>query len=159
MQGHGRLGTGLVSLVVAALGVAVIWMTMQIQVNAAFAKIGPRAFPYAVGAMLVVMGAFLLRSALRGDWECEATDKSEPRPDLVPLAWVGAGLLANILLIKPAGFIIASTVMYVLVAYGFGARRWWLSGLVGFLMALAAYYGFAQLLGLRMGGGLIEDLF
>ena len=46
-------------------------------------------------------------------------------------------------------------------------RRWrlmrrkelWLSLLIGFVLALVTYYGFARMLDLRIGGGLIEDLF
>lgn len=158
MKTRWRLETGLVSLAVLAIGLGILWMTAQIPVAAAFAKIGPRAFPYTVGVMLIVLGALLWRDSWLRRWSCEATDPNEPRPDLVPLSWVGAGLLANIILIKPLGFILASTLMYVLVAHGFGARRFWLSALVGFGLALLAYFGFAELLGLRMGRGLIEDL-
>lgn len=159
MNSGKRLGTSLVSLAVVALGVVILWITAQAPVAAAFAKIGPTAFPYGIGALLILMGLLLLRDAQRGQWFCEATDPAEPRPDLVPLMWVGGGLLANILLIKAIGFILSSTIMYMLIAKGFGARRLWLAAIVGFLLALSAYYGFAQLLGLRMGGGLIEDMF
>ena len=77
---------------------------------------------------------------------------------MIPMAWVGGGLVLNLLLIAPLGFILSSSLMYLMVAKGFGARRIWLAALIGFVLALVAYYGFAQLLGLRMGGGLIEDL-
>jgi putative tricarboxylic transport membrane protein len=122
-----------------------------------FALIGPRAVPLAVSILLIALGLFLLRNASRGGWECEATDPAVAPPDLQPLAYVGLGLVLNLILIESVGFILASTVMFVCVAKGFGSRRLWFAALVGFLLALAAYYGFAQLLGLRMGSGLIED--
>lgn len=158
MEYRKRLGTGIVSFVVLVIGIGVLWSTSQLPVPTAYAKIGPRVFPYVVGGLLVVMGALLLRVAFARQWECEASDPQEPLPDLVPLAWVGGGLLLNMLLIQNIGFILSSTIMYVMVAKGFGARKLWFAAIVGFLLALVAYYGFAQLLGLRMGDGLIEDL-
>ena len=53
----------------------------------------------------------------------------------------------------------ASTLMFAFTAKAFGARRIWLSLLIGFVLALVTYYGFARLLDLRIGGGFIEDLF
>ena len=49
--------------------------------------------------------------------------------------------------------------MFAFTAKAFGARRLWLSLVVGFVLAIVTYYGFAQMLDLRIGGGLIEDLF
>lgn len=154
-----RLGPAIVALAVLLTGIGVLWASTLIHVSPAYARIGPAIFPRIVGAALVVMGVLLLLNATRGQWQCEATDPEEPPLDLVPLAWVAGGLLLNLLLIAQIGFILSSTLMYLLVAKGFGAQRIWLAALVGFVLALVAYFGFAQLLGLRMGGGLIEDLF
>nr|WP_280517806.1 tripartite tricarboxylate transporter TctB family protein [Falsirhodobacter halotolerans] len=145
-------------MVVLVTGIGVVWATTLINVSPAYARIGPNVFPRIVGGALAVFGLLLLITAINGRWQCEATDPDEPRPDLGPLLWVGGGLVLNLLLIKAIGFILSSTLMYVCIAKGFGARRWWLAALIGFALALLAYYGFARLLGLRMGGGLIEDL-
>lgn len=158
MPVRSRLGPIVVALVVLVAGIGVVWMTTLINVSPAYARIGPNVFPRIVGGALALAGLLLLVTAVSGRWACEATDPDEPRPDLVPLIWVGGGLVLNLLLIKAIGFILASTLMYVCIARGFGARRWWFAALVGFVLALVAYYGFARLLGLRMGGGLIEDL-
>lgn len=151
-------GPTVVALGVIGGGIAVVWSAAAIPVSPAYSRIGPTLFPELIGAALVLLGIALLSSALTGRWACEATDPDEPNPDLGPLLWVGAGLLLNLLLIKNLGFILSSTLMFVLVARGFGARRIWVSALIGFALALVAYFGFAQLLGLRMGGGVIEDL-
>lgn len=153
-----RLGPVVVALVVLVTGIGVVWATTLINVSPAYSRIGPNVFPRIIGAALIVSGLLLLFNAASGRWECEATDPNEPRPDLLPLLWVGGGLVLNLLLIKSVGFILSSTLMYVFIAKGFGARRWWLAAVVGFVLALVAYYGFARWLGLRMGGGLIEGL-
>ncbi|MDB6455182.1 tripartite tricarboxylate transporter TctB family protein [Falsirhodobacter sp. 20TX0035] len=154
-----RLGPVLVASAVLLTGIGVLWASTLIHVSPAYARIGPTVFPRIVGAALAVLGVLLLVNAFAGRWQCEATDAEEPPLDLVPLAWVAGGLVLNLLLIAQIGFILSSTLMYLLVAKGFGARRIWLAALVGFILALVAYFGFAQLLGLRMGDGLIEDLF
>ena len=151
-------GPGIVALVILALGFCVVAATTQTSVPPAYARVGPTVFPYAVGGALIVLGALLFGDARRQTWECEATDPQAPRPDPIPMAWMLGGLFANLLLIEHLGFIISSTAMYLLVARGFGAKRLWLAGIVGFVLALIAYFGFAQVLGLRMGDGLIEDL-
>ncbi|WP_173934705.1 tripartite tricarboxylate transporter TctB family protein [Chelativorans sp. Marseille-P2723] len=158
MAGSSTARLSTVALVVAAVGICVVYLTTQISVPPAYAKVGPTVFPYAVGAVLIILGLFLLRDAVQQRWICEATDPDVPRPDFVPIAWVVGALLANLVLIERIGFILSSTLMYALVAKGFGARRIWLAALVGFLLALVAYYGFARVLNLRMGSGFIEDL-
>lgn len=148
-----------VALCVIALGVGVVFMTTQIAVPPTYAKVGPTIFPYTVGAALIGLGCLLFRDVFSGTWSCEATDEDADRPDLQPMAWVIAGLAINLVLISYVGFILASTAMFVFVAKAFGSRRVWLAAIVGFLLALLAYYGFARVLDLRMGSGLIEDLF
>ncbi|SCW90502.1 putative tricarboxylic transport membrane protein [Rhizobium mongolense subsp. loessense] len=148
-----------VALCVIALGVGVVFMTTQIPVPPTYAKVGPTIFPYAVGVAMICLGGLLLRDGLSRRWSCEANELDTPRPDLGPMGWVVAGLAINLILISYVGFILSSTAMFVFVAKAFGSRRLWLAALVGFLLALLAYYGFARLLDLRMGSGLIEDLF
>lgn len=154
-----KLGLGIVAGLVVVAGIGVVLGTTLIAVPPAFAKIGPTLFPYAIGVVLVVLGLFLVRDAVTGRWECEAADPETPRSDLVPLGWILAALVVTLVLIKPIGFILSSTISYALVAKGFGARRLWLAALVGLVLAFVAYFGFAEILGLRMGGGPIEDLF
>jgi putative tricarboxylic transport membrane protein len=148
-----------VALCVIALGAGVVYMTTQISVPPTYAKVGPTIFPYTVGAALIGLGAFLFRDAFAGSWSCEVNDEETQKPDLAPMLWVIAGLAINLVLIAYVGFIIASTAMFVLVAKAFGSRRLWLAAIVGFVLALLAYFGFARVLDLRMGSGLIEDLF
>jgi len=46
----------------------------------------------------------------------------------------------------------------VLIAYGFGSRRPLRDAALGFAVALAAYFGFATLLGVNIGAGIVERL-
>ncbi|TIU32244.1 MAG: tripartite tricarboxylate transporter TctB family protein, partial [Mesorhizobium sp.] len=70
---------------------------------------------------------------------------------------VAAGLVANLVLIQPLGFTAASVIMFVLVCFGFGSRHPLRDALLGLVLALAAYFGFAKALGVNIGAGLIEN--
>lgn len=141
------------------LGVAatVLWQTLQIPVSPLYAKVGPRVFPYLTAAGLAVCAGFLIAAGIRGGWQPE--EEGEIALDWRALAFVVAGLAANVALIVPLGFTAASTVLFTLVAYGFGSRKPLRDALLGFAVALVAYLGFARLLGVNIGAGLVEGLF
>jgi putative tricarboxylic transport membrane protein len=64
----------------------------------------------------------------------------------------------NAALIDKIGFILASTIMFTLVARGFGSEKWWRDALIGFCLAFVSYFGFDRVLGYKIGSGLIESL-
>jgi putative tricarboxylic transport membrane protein len=133
-----------------------LWQILSIPVSPLYAKVGPTVFPYMTGAGLAVIGVLLVIDAARGGWQ--PPEEAEVGVDWRSLGFVIAGLVLNVALIGPLGFTAASTVMFVLVAYGFGSRRIVRDALIGFAVALAAYFGFAKALGVNIGGGLIEGL-
>ena len=139
---------------VAAAAVVALWQASVIPVSPLYAKVGPTVFPYIGAVLLGILGLSLVYQGLRGGWQLP--DEKE-----VPLDWramgvVGAGLLANVVMIQPLGFTIASTVMFTLIAWGFGSRRPWIDAPIGLVLALAAYFGFAQGLGVNIGRGPFE---
>jgi putative tricarboxylic transport membrane protein len=145
------IGIGL--LVFAAL---VLWATSQIPVSPLYAKIGPTIFPYITAGGLTVFAVLMIVEATRGGWQPE--EEKEVPIDWRALAFVVAGLVVNVVLIVPLGFILASTAMFVLIAYGFGSTRVGWDAAVGFAVALVAYFGFAKFLGVNIGAGWFEQL-
>ena len=156
---HDRRTAGqlIIALAVLALGAGVIAMMAMVEVSPIYSRVGPRLFPFMVGGLMAVMGLLLLRDLWAGAWHCEATDPEAPGIDWKPLGLVAAGLVLNILLIDRIGFILASTIMFTLVAKAFAAPKLWKAALIGFILAAIAYFGFADLLGLRMGDDPIEE--
>ena len=134
----------------------VVWQILAIPVSPLYAKVGPTVFPYMTGAGLAVLGVLLIIDAARGGWQ--PAEEAEVDVEWRALGSVIAGLVLNVALIRPLGFTVASTAMFVLVAYGFGSRRIGRDLVIGFAVALAAYFGFAKALGVNIGGGLIEGL-
>lgn len=156
MAGRKVAGQVAVALGVLALGIGVLATTAAIEVSPIYSRVGPRLFPFMVGGLMTIMGLLLLRDVWADDWPCEANDPEAPGVDWMPLGLVAAGLVLNILLIERIGFILSSTIMFTFVAKAFDARRIWLAALIGFILSAVAYFGFADLLGLRMGNDPIE---
>jgi putative tricarboxylic transport membrane protein len=102
-----------------------------------------------------VLSLMLVLAALRGGWQPE--EEKETPTDWKAMGLVAAGLVANLALIQPLGFTAASVVMFVLVCFGFGSRHPLRDALLGLVLALAAYFGFARALGVNIGAGLVEN--
>lgn len=134
---------------------AVAWQTLAIPVSPLYSKVGPTVFPYLTMTGLVVLSLLLILAALRGGWQPE--EEKETPTDWKALGFVVIGLAANLLLIQPLGFTAASVIMFVLVCYGFGSRRTLRDAVLGLVLALAAYFGFARALGVNIGAGFIEN--
>jgi putative tricarboxylic transport membrane protein len=152
-----------VALPEAAIGVGmlafaavVLWQTWTFPVSPLYAKIGPTLFAYITAAGLAVLALLLVVQAARGGWQPE--EEKEVPLDRRALGFVAAGLLVNAATITYLGFILASTMLFVLVAHGFGSRKPWWDALIGFAVAVMAYFGFAKALGVNIGGGLFENM-
>ena len=149
-------GETLIALGVLALSAIVFWQTLAIPVSPLYARVGPTVIPMITATGLGLCGLGLLVLALRGGWQ--DADEKETRPDLRALLLLGAGLLANIVLIGPLGFTVASTILFALTARAFGSRNLLRDAAGGFALAIVAYLGFARALGINIGAGPVERL-
>jgi putative tricarboxylic transport membrane protein len=146
----------LIGIGLLAVAAAVLWQTWAIPVSPLYSKVGPTVFPYMTATGLAVLAMLLIVAAARGGWQPD--EEKETPTDWKALAFVVAGLVANVVLIQPLGFTAASVVMFVLVCHGFGSRRPLRDGLIALVLALAAYFGFARALGVNIGAGYIENV-
>jgi putative tricarboxylic transport membrane protein len=149
------IGETIIGAGALVLAIVMFWQTMSIPVSPIYAKVGPTVVPIITALSLGMLGILLLIAALQGGWQPE--EEREVRPDRAALLWIGAGLVLNVLLIVSAGFTLASIVLFVCVARGFGSRRIVRDASVGAAFALIAYFGFAQTLGINIGSGLVEN--
>jgi putative tricarboxylic transport membrane protein len=142
----GQIGFG---VGVVLLGALVAWLTTRIPVGPAYSAVGPRIFPWVVAASLVVIGLLVIFETLNAE-----TEETRPEVDWGPLAWILGGLIAQLVLMEWAGFVIASTILFVAVARGFGGKRIVLEIVVGLVLCLVAYIGFTHGLGLSLPTGI-----
>ena len=150
------LPEALISAGLLLFALTVLLETSRIPVSPLYAKVGPTVLPYMVAGGLVVLSGCLLLAAARGGWQ--PVEEREQALDWRAMGFVALGLVLNVALIEPLGFTAASTLLFVLVAYGFGSRRTLRDALIGLTLALVAYFGFAQALGMNIGAGYVERL-
>ena len=149
------IGEAIIGAGVLALAAVMLWQTLAIPVSPIYAQVGPTVVPIITALALGMLGILLLIAAWQGGWQPE--EEKASTPDWVALAWVAAGLVLNVLLINWAGFTIASVILFVCVARGFGSKAIVRDAVIAAVFALVAYFGFAQTLGINIGSGIVEN--
>lgn len=146
-------------LALVGLGVFALVDATTIAVPGSANVIGPRAFPYAVGALLVVTGvAVLVGLALGRHGTAEDSEDVDTRlgTDWPRVAMLAGSLLALVVLIEPVGWPIAATVLFGGAAWSLGARPIWRPLAVGAVLAVVTQVVFTQALGVFLPAGPFE---
>lgn len=136
-----------------ALAAAVMaWSTSRMGGAAGYARIGPTTFPYLIAGGLFLLAVWTAVEAWRG-----AFPEREPR-NVPPVLWIAGGLLAQMLLLKPLGFSVATGLLFAATARGFGRGPLWLTVPLGIVLSFAIWVIFAKGLTLSLPGGPLERL-
>jgi putative tricarboxylic transport membrane protein len=156
------LGEAVLATAVIVFGIGVVWQASQIRLTPAYSMVGPRVIPYIVGAGLVLTGLWLAVEAVTGRGAAVSTESEDVDPTL-PTDWRTVGLLALALLaylflLVPAGFVVASTVLFVWAAFAMGSRRPVRDVVVGVVLAVVLYVGFTRGLGLHLPAGVLAGI-
>jgi putative tricarboxylic transport membrane protein len=150
-----------------ALGAYLVYGTLSFPDPPAYTQVGPRLFPGLIAGGLCLAGLGVLATALRprrgagggapGSAEGDGGDGGDGIPDLdwKPVLVASAGLVLHFLLVETIGFVLASTLLFVAMAFAFGSRRVGRDALVGLALALLAYVGFTRGLGLALPTGFL----
>ena len=122
---------------------------------------GPRVYPTAIGVLLLVVGAWLALTVLRGGRGVE--EGGEDVDDSVATDWATVAKLAGsfvalVVLVEPLGWPIAATLLFGGAAFSLGARPWWRPFVVGAVLALVVQVAFTQLLDLYLPAGPLEGV-
>ena len=144
---------------VLALGACVLAGAGELPAGGGYAQVGPGVVPRIVGAGLLLLGAMLLREALTGGFRGVDEEAEVHLPmDWGAFAWVSGGILAYGFLVERAGFLIASTLLFIAVARGFASRRWLSNALVGLAVAAFIFAVFNYALGLQLPAGILKGI-
>ncbi|MDO8337278.1 MAG: tripartite tricarboxylate transporter TctB family protein [Microcella sp.] len=150
---RGRLGELVFAGLALALGVFAFVGASSIRVPESANAVGPTAFPYLVGGILIVSSVGVLVEVLRGrassQEEGEDID-SAAATDWRTLAKIVIAVIAHIALVTVIGWAFAAALLFAIVAWALGARRWWVAALVGLALGLAIQLGFGLGLGLSL---------
>jgi len=136
----------------AALAALIAWNTQALGVAAAYARVGPAAFPYTIAGGLLVLAVWTAVAAFRRDFP-----EREP-VELGPVAWIIAGLVGQLVLLPFAGFSVASGVLFAFTAKGLGRGPLWMTIPVGVVLGFIVWLLFAKLLQLSLPAGPLERL-
>jgi len=141
----------IIAAVLLVLGIIVAWDASRLGGAAQYARIGPQTVPYAIAICLAGLALWTTLEAFRGDFP------ERDRQDALPVLWIVAGLLLQLLTIRFIGFSVATGLLFALVARGFGERRFWISIPMGIVLSLLVWVIFARGLSLTLPHGPIED--
>jgi putative tricarboxylic transport membrane protein len=149
-----RWGEAILALAVLLLGLFLAIETALLRTGPGYSAIGPKLFPWLVAAGLVLVGLALLGEARFGAVEHPGGFAL----DVPPLLLVTAGLVAQMLLMRPAGFVIASALLFVTVARAFGSRRLMRDAAIGLALCVVVHVAFTRGLGLSLPVGVLGAL-
>jgi putative tricarboxylic transport membrane protein len=149
-----RLGEAALAAFILLLGGFIAVETALLRTGPGYAAIGPKLFPWLVAGGLLLVGVALLHEARSGT----VAQPAGFELDLPPALVVTAGLVLQMVLMRPAGFVIATAVLFVAVAYALGSRRVLLNTAVGLVLCAATYLAFTRGLGLVLPTGVLGAL-
>ena len=142
-----RLGEAVLGGVVLALGLFVAVETTSLA--AGTGAVGPTLFPFLIAAGLVVIGVLLLYEAFRG----HIAHEGGLELDWWGVGLVSAGLIAQLLLLERAGWVLATALLFVAAARAFGSRRLVADAALGLALAGLSFVVFTYGLDLSLPGG------
>lgn len=142
------------------LGLWTLVQTTTIRIPGSVNAMGPRAFPYAIAAALILAGGVILRAVWQGDVgvpeDSEDLDVDAPT-DWVTVAEVAASFLAHVVLIRPLGWGLAGAVLFAGTSWALGARPTRAIG-VGLALGLTVHLAFVNLLNVYLPPGLLAGI-
>ncbi|PZR53580.1 tripartite tricarboxylate transporter TctB family protein [Xylanimonas oleitrophica] len=151
-----RLGELVVAAVVTGLGAFVLVDAGSIVVPGSANTLGPRAFPYLVGGLLLVAGVALLVQVLRGRLGEEEGGEDVDlavRTDWRTVAILAGVFVLHVFTINPLGWPLAGALLFAGSAVALGARPWWRAVAAGVVLALVIQVVFGAWLGLSLPAG------
>lgn len=151
-----RWGELVLALVTAALGGYVLLAAGGITVPGSTNTLGPRAFPYLVGGMLLVAGIVLVVLILTGRaGEEEGGEDVDPtvRTDWLTVVLLVVILVVHVFTINVIGWPFAAALLFAGAAVVLGARPWWRAALAGLVLGLVIQVLFGGVLGLSLPPG------
>lgn len=143
----------LIGLGLIAVAAIIALDAAQMRVPPIHAKVGPRVFPLLVSCGLALAGAVIGWQAWRRSFHVE-----EQQTDWGAVAIIAAGLVLQLNLLKPLGFVPAAAILFCCVSFAFGSRRYLRDVSCALILALAAYLSFTRLLGLDLPAGILKGI-
>jgi putative tricarboxylic transport membrane protein len=144
------------------LGLFVAWDTSRMDVPQGSSIISPQTFPYMVSTFTTLVGLGLIMEVLRG--RLGTPDGDEPGTPFMganfkTMAIIATAIALHVILLEIAGYVIAATVCFFGVSYGFGSRKYLKDLGISLAFALIVYFAFTNGLNINLPSGFFEGVF
>ena len=123
--------------------------------------VSPQTFPYMVAAFTSLVGFGLIMQVLRGRLGTpEGNQPGDPfmGANFKTMAIIATAIALHVILLEIAGYVIAATVCFFGVAYGFGSRKYLKDLGISFAFALVVYFAFTIGLNINLPSGFFEGV-
>ena len=143
------------------LGAIVLWDTWRAENPVFNLTISPKAFPYAISIILMALSLILFIKILFGDVATpEGLEAGDPvvKSDYKTFALVLVSLLAFLLLIESAGFIIAASVTFFGITVAFDNKKHLRAAILGFLFVTFIHFTFTTFLQVELPDGVLAPV-
>ena len=144
------------------LGIFVAWDTSRMDIPQGSSIVSPQTFPYMVAAFTSLVGFGLIIQVLRGRLGTpEGDEPGDPfmGANFKTMAIIAAAIGLHVILLEIAGYVIAATVCFFGVTYGFGSRKYLKDLGISFAFALIVYFSFTKGLNINLPSGFFEGVF
>ena len=124
--------------------------------------ISPQTFPYIVAAFTSLVGIGLIVEVLRGRLGTpEGDEPGDPflGANYKTMAIIATAIGLHVILLEIAGYVIAATVCFFGVSYGFGSRKYLKDFGISLAFALVVYFSFTKALNINLPSGFFEGVF
>lgn len=143
------------------LGLFVAWDTSRMDVPQGSSIISPQTFPYMVSAFTTLVGLGLIMEVLRG--RLGTPEGDEPGAPFMganfkTMAIIVTAIALHVILLEIAGYVIAATVCFFGVSYGFGSRKYLKDLGISLAFALIVYFAFTKGLNINLPSGFFEGV-
>lgn len=142
-----------IAAALAVVAVVIAWSTASHGAGASYARVGPTTMPYVIAVAFGGLSIWTAFEAFRGEFP------EREHQELSPILWIVGGLAAQMLLLKMAGFSIATGLLFAATARAFGRGPLWRTIPIGIALSFVIWIIFARGLQLSLPAGPLEHLF
>ena len=142
-----------IAIVLFAIAALIFYDVARLQGGNVYSGLGPATVPKGIAIGLIVLGVWTVFAAMRRDFPVREYQ------EVPPVLFIVGGLAAQMLLLKTAGFSLATGVLFALTAAGFGKTKFWISLPAGIALSFVVWIIFARFLQLSLPAGPLERLF
>ena len=123
--------------------------------------VSPQTFPYMVAAFTSLVGIGLIMQVLHGRLGTpEGDEPGDPflGANFKTMTIIATAIALHVILLEIAGYVIAATVCFFGVAYGFGSRKYLKDLGISLVFALIVYFSFTKGLNINLPSGFFKGV-